>query len=101
MADADERSAYELQRLETMRQNEAKLMALGIFEAKAAMVKPKQPRQPKQPKVHGASPRRASGRLMGEPAPDFELDDDEPPAVLQTSTNADDVSAMTHDQFKQ
>jgi hypothetical protein len=64
-----EESAYELQRLETIRKNNAFLASLGIVDdvnALAAKPKPK-PRAAPKPKAPAvASRRRASGRLAGE-----------------------------------
>ena len=63
---ADELSAYELQRAENIRRNNAFLLSLGHKPDELLTTKPKKPKAPPKPKPEPSGPSRRSGRLSGE-----------------------------------
>jgi hypothetical protein len=96
-------SAYELQRLETIRKNAEVFKALGLDSAVSGMrsvpKKPKEPRAPKQPAVPTTV--RTSRRLSGDVAAyDGLHDDDEAEPDIDVYRDPNDVSQMTSHELK-
>ena len=93
-------SAYELQRIETIRQNALAMAALGLIDAaqelRETAKKPKVPKQPRQPKpAQGIS--RRSRRLTGDAAENDGVEDEEEPEPYRDPNN---VSQMRPAELK-
>ena len=84
---ADELSAFEMERLENIRRNQQRLRELGLLEDPLIPQRqPPAPRQPRQPRASDG-PRRQSSRLQGASAP---LYDDE----ASSNTRFDDIETI-------
>ena len=97
MHSADELSEYELQRLETIRQNALAFAAMGMEDAKLRMCRPKQVKQPKQSRSQPIT-KRSSRRLSGDAATLRDLEDLEDEPEIYRDPN--DVSQMIPSELK-
>ena len=97
----EELSAYELKRLQTIKENALAMAALGITDAvhelraiSSQPPKPKAKRKPKAPVV--AARRRSSGRLAGDaPMDDVEIDENDAAVQVENWRDPNDVGQMT------
>ena len=99
----EELSAYELKRLQTIKENAMQLQALGIMDIKnelRALAPPPKPKavKPKERKPVVLSRRRSSGRLAGEAPLDMDIGEDD--VVREVDRDPNDVGQMVPTELR-